>query len=276
MSKTKLFLINFLLICQLLDAGDTTRILIGSPVHQKTTILKEFLLSLKKLESDNLSVDYYFIDDNESPESSKLLLEFSKKYPQNTIYEKIAIRHHYECTETTHYWNDELVWKVAGFRNKIILKAKQDNYDYLFLLDSDLVLHPKTLKRLITSQKDIISNIFWTKWFPEGNPAPQVVKYNQSNEESKIFTNNLKIPGIYQVDFLGACTLISKNAITAGVNYDRLEGITDPGEDVHFCRRAINAGFLLYVDTHYPAFHIYRESELSGVFKFKENCKEKN
>ena len=51
------------------------RIIIGSPVCQKTAILKEFLLSLTELHKESLDVAYCFIDDNKDAESAKLLLD---------------------------------------------------------------------------------------------------------------------------------------------------------------------------------------------------------
>ncbi|ARO64137.1 Glycosyl transferase [Bacillus cereus] len=53
------------------------RILIGSPINQKENILKEFLMSLQELETDELEVSYYFIDDNEESNSSALLEKFA-------------------------------------------------------------------------------------------------------------------------------------------------------------------------------------------------------
>ena len=79
------------------------------------------------------------------------------------------------------------------------------------------------------------------------------------------FINNLRKPGIYEVGGLGACTLISKKAIKAGVNFKEIRNISFWGEDRHFCIRAQALGFDLFVNTHYPAYHIYREADLVGV-----------
>jgi len=81
--------------------------------------------------------------------------------------------------------------------------------------------------------------------------------------------NQLKVPGVYTVGGLGACTLISKRAIQAGVNFKEIYNISFMGEDRHFCIRAVALGFELFVDTHYPAFHIYRLSDLDGLAEFK-------
>lgn len=40
------------------------------------------------------------------------------------------------------------------------------------------------------------------------------------------------------------------------------------GEDRHFCIRAAALGLRLFVDTHYPAYHIYRSADLAGAERF--------
>lgn len=261
------------------------RVLIGSPIHQKAPILKEFLESLVRLETGNIKVDYCFFDDNNQDSSRELLNKFERENKNTKVFlsndNEIYQKDHF-----THYWNDRLIQKVASMKNEIINYAIENEYDYLFLVDSDLVLNPKTLNQLIDAQKDIISNIFWTSWQPNTIEMPQVwledeysmcKKQNPplSDEEitSRTFSllHQLKIPGIYEVGGLGACTLISKTALVSGVNFSRISNLSFWGEDRHFCIRAAALGFQLFVDTHYPAYHIYRDSDLEGVKTFKLN-----
>lgn len=270
----------------------SVRILVGSPIHQKPAILKEFLDSLNRFEKDSLVVHYYFVDDNFIEESSTILKKFSDKHPNSCIIDKIIDRNEapaFTCNEVTHYWKDELLWRVANYKNRMIKHAKEKDYDYLFLIDSDIVLHPLSIKQLIKANKDIISNIFWTTWSPNRSQEPQVWVYDagtsfkfQTTEKitSEIarkrtlsFYQTLKQPGVYEVGGLGACTLINKNALNKDISFERLKNLNFWGEDRHFCTRACALGLRLFVDTHYPAYHIYRESDLSGVKEFVNNCK---
>ncbi|MCM2531964.1 glycosyltransferase family 2 protein [Neobacillus pocheonensis] len=261
------------------------RVLVGSPVHRKPNILKEFLSSLLKIDSNGLEINYFFIDDNIEAESTNLLNKFSKENEGVTL---ISSRYNdtFRSNEKgTHIWNSNLVWKVAEFKNQIIEFALKNDYDYLFLIDSDILLHPKTIQHLIGEKKDIISEIFWTDFGGDGRELPQVWlqdEYNfyyKDNENTSIdeiyntmaeFLNKLKIPGVYEVGGLGACTLISKHALQKGVNFSRIKNVSFAGEDRHFCIRTVALGLNLYVDTHYPAFHIYRESDLSRIPDFNE------
>ncbi|WP_058300367.1 glycosyltransferase [Gorillibacterium timonense] len=262
----------------------TFRVLTASPIRQRPVVLNEFLLSLKKLNLPGIEMDFLFVDDNEDAISSKLLLDF-KRDCGNTRIVVGEQEGSYLCNETTHNWNEELVWKVARYKDIMIDDAKNREYDYLFLIDSDLVLHPDTVKHLIRTEKDIVSTVFWTKWQPDMPELPQVWlrdHYSQVpmrrgenlSEQEQLrrhssFLKQLRTPGIYEVGGLGACTLISKKALHAGVSFNEIKNISFWGEDRHFCIRAAALGLPLYVDTHYPAFHIYRESDLKKLPAFQ-------
>jgi len=258
---------------------DKKRILIGSPVHQKPEILNMFLTSLLNLETDGYDVSFLFIDDNIEAKSSELLDRFrqgSRAFVLKSYYHDQYIK-----TDHTHVWHDSLIWKVAGFKNEIIDFCLHNDYDYLFLIDSDLVLHPNTLNQLVAANREIISNIFWTKWQPDIMELPQVwvkdfytlyhANRNEKLNQEEItrrtleFLTMLRKPGVYKVGGLGACTLIARSALEKGVNFSEISNVSFWGEDRHFCIRAAALGIELYVDTHYPAFHIYRDSDLEHV-----------
>ena len=287
----------FILLCVIwsglsAETAKKIRILVGSPVRQKPAILKEFLSSLNHLKETGFTLDYCFVDDNVQSPSRDLLLEFAKeKGSRCTIVTApdTASSPRYLCTENTHHWEAASMWRVAAFKDRIIRKAQEEEYDYLFLIDSDLVLHPKTLEQLLGANKEVLSNIFWTRWqaeereplpnvwlsdfyaffaaAPGEKPAPE-----EKNRLSSAFLAELKKPGVYEVGGLGACTLISKAALKKGVCFQKLRNLSIPGEDSHFCIRATALGLSLFVDTHFPAYHIYRESELSGVSDFLQSC----
>ncbi|WEK55853.1 MAG: hypothetical protein P0Y55_07355 [Candidatus Cohnella colombiensis] len=266
---------------------DQKKVLIGSPVHQKPAILLQFLASIEALQVSEYTVDYIFMDDNDEAQSSALLSDFQIRHPK-TLIVKSPSTTEYQRDDYTHYWREELIWKVAVMKDYMLRHAFEQGYEYVFLVDSDLVLHPRTLNHLIGTEKDIISNIFWTRWQPGTIEMPQVwlqdeysmnvKKHNQpaSNEEKALqmfeFFAKLRIPGVYEVGGLGACTLISRKALGAGVRFERIKNLSFWGEDRHFCIRASALGLSLYVDTHYPAYHIYRDSDLEGVAAFKQRC----
>lgn len=258
------------------------KVVIGSPVKQKATILQQFLESLGNLDGEGLTIEYVFIDDHET--ASELLGNFAVNHARTLIISGDNPGE-YCCDENTHCWQEHLIWKVAAYKNRIIEYALQTGADYLLLVDSDLYLHPQTLKHLMEVKKDIVSEVFWTKWAQELPPLPQVWVGDQyrlfsvargeelSEDEQAVrrqeFITMLKTPGVYKVGGLGACTLISRYALEKGVNFKEIYNLGFIGEDRHFCIRAAALGFELFADTRYPPFHIYRESELAVLAEYK-------
>ncbi|MDT9027891.1 glycosyltransferase family 2 protein [Rossellomorea yichunensis] len=262
-------------------------VLIASPVRQKPAILGEFLTSIKELKRDQAKVDYLFIDDNDEQASHQLLTQFKEEH-ENTMVWDWEDQKPYLCDEMTHHWNEELIWKVAAMKDRMLEYVLKEGYDAIFLIDSDLVLHPGTLEQLLLADKDIISNIFWTRWKPDDMEMPQVwlqdtyTLYRKGRNEvitgqeamQRIlqFFRQLRVPGVYEVGGLGACTMIRREAIEVGVRFAEIKNLSFQGEDRHFCIRAAALGLSLYVDTHFPAYHIYRESDLEGVADYKNKA----
>ncbi|MBD2847633.1 glycosyltransferase family 2 protein [Paenibacillus sp. IB182496] len=256
------------------------RILVGSPVCQKPQILARFLTGLARLRQQRVALDFYLIDDNEDPASSEQLQAFARAQERASIL-PAARQDRYVRDEHTHYWNERLVWKVAAFKDAIIARARELDYDHLLLIDSDLLLHPDAVERLADTGKAIISELFWTRWQPDAQPQPQVwlqdeyTQWEQQRGETLTaeeqgaryaeFIARLNQPGVYPVGGLGACTLISRGALQAGVSFRMIPNLSFWGEDRHFCIRAAALGLELYVDTRAPAYHIYRDSDLEGA-----------
>lgn len=258
------------------------KVLIGAPICQEPIILHCFFLSLKRLVIPGFEVYYHFIDDNHELQSKELLAGFAKEVNNVTI-EK-ADNEAGKQIYRNHNWTQSKIWKVADFKDRIIARAREEEFDYLFFIDSDLLLYPQTVGHLIDTGKEIVSEVFWTKWTATSKEHPQVwlsdvyTQYEKalgekiSAEEMEIrkgaFFDKLRVPGLYEVGGLGACTLISKSAMEKGASFKLIKNLSFWGEDRHFCVRANALGIDLFVDTHYPAYHIFRMGELPGGLEF--------
>lgn len=266
------------------------KILIGSPVYQKPKILEAFLKSLSALHHDNFTLDYIFIDDNINVKSKEMLVNFQKENASVIILQGTK-RTIYVCDEESHHWNDELMFKVADYKNRIIQYAINHDYEALFFVNSDLILHPDLIIHLERQQKEIVSELFWSQWhdglplepnvwlFDEYDMVPKQPGEQLSPRESVKrqagFIEMLKRPGLYEVGGLGACTLIQKSALLKGVNFSPIKNLTIHGEDRFFCIRAAVLNIKLFVDTQFPAYHIYRDSDLAGVSDYMKECRKR-
>lgn len=267
-----------------------SKILIGSPVKQKTNILKEFLTGLDEADKGNCDIVYYFVDDNTIEESSTLLAEFANTHP--TIIKKGAdIFDMSKSTESDDYidhtWKSVNLEKVTAYKDAIIDYCVSENFDYLFLIDSDIVLDKCVIPQLLSDNVDIVSSIFYSQWQKNGMLTPQCFWIPDVYTRFKAFNvpitgeeahqirldmyEKLKTPGLYKVDGLGACTLIKREPLEKGVSFKEIYNLAIPGEDRPFCIRATVLGYELFMDSTYPSYHIHKEKYLDRVDEFKRD-----
>lgn len=262
-----------------------SRILIGSPIRLKNTILQEFLQGLDEVDKSDHKVEFYFVDDNVDKKSTELLQEFAKR--NKSILRAGAELFQTDDQYANHGWKPETLAKVTCYKNTIIQYCIDEEYDYLLLIDSDIILDKRALLQLISDDVDIVSNVFWNQWKKNGRLTPQCFwipdiylqesawntprSFEESHKIRMETYEKMKIPGLYRVDGTGACTLIKRRALVAGVNFTEIPNLKILGEDRPFCIRAGVLGFDLYMDTHYPAYHCSREIFLDRVEEFKRD-----
>ncbi|OAS21141.1 hypothetical protein [Paenibacillus oryzisoli] len=230
------------------------RILIGAPVRQDEMTFKLYLDSLKALNTEGLEVEFLFL-----LHGSEHLI----KYLEPHQYLGVTPGSEYKRDDITHHWTNENLAAVTYMKNRLLFEASA--FDAFFLVDSDIILHPETLQQLVKADKPIVSNVFWTKWQPDEAEMPNAWNYDHYS----FLPGELerwREPGIYPVGMSGACILIKREVILAGVNYSPIYNVSHSlWEDRAFCIRAACAGFQIYMDTTYPAKHLYRESDIQEV-----------
>lgn len=254
------------------------KILIGSPVRTteqwQVDTFKAYIESLDNLNvPDGAVVDRLFIYHN-SPGLRDVLDECELKHGKQYITE-FKSNDEYKCEDRTHVWTHTNIHNMVQMRNFLLKFARAKEYDYYFMVDADLVLHPDTLTHLISCKKHIIAECFWTNWILGSNspPGPNAWDYNQASyfrgyeETIKLWSK----PGLYRIGMSGACILLSKPVIQHPVvSYDPIYNVSFFGEDRYFCIRAAVAGFEIWLDTHYPPKHLYRKSDVEEYLASRE------
>ena len=237
------------------------KVLITAPLRQDLKYFIEYRKSVGKLiVPHGYKVDVFYVINN----CDDVIPYLENHYP----YDKFVVcndDNEYIKTNGDHIWRDKTIQKVAQYRNMTIDYALEHGYDYWFSVDTDLVLHPYTLCDLLDDNKDIVSEIFWSK-DPGGYEWCNAwMRDKYSGTEAKF-----KEPGLYQVGMTGACTLVKRKVLEAGVNYDFLPNLTIWGEDRHFCIRAAAHRFEMWVDTRCPATHLFTEQCYQEYMRNKE------
>lgn len=243
------------------------RILLCAPVHEDEKIFKLYLEHLRRLEiPEGYEVHRGFMLHNCEHLSRHLKKEYNEVgliYNNTTKYEK---------NENTHLWKNDNFSDVVKMKNNFIDIMLKNNFDYIFYVDSDLMLHPKTLVSLLKADKDMIAEIFWTEWQKEAT-MPMVEMPNcWISDHYNIDLPSLnawKNKGYYRVGMTGACTLIKRKVLESGiVNWNPIYNQSfSIWEDRAFCTRVAVEGHEIWIDTHYPAKHLYRESEYNKFIK---------
>lgn len=241
------------------------KILITAPLRQETDIFLEYQKGLDALEvPEGYAVSRFFVVND-----CREVIPFI----ENAEWTETETGEAYEKTGNDHLWTLDLMRKMSGLRNMTIRKMLDGGYDYWFSVDTDIVLDPRTLKTLIEADRDIVSEIFWTK-------APSGFYWCNAwmADQSAGMPEDWKKPGLYRCGMTGALTLVKRKVFEAGVDYTQIPNIRTAlrGEDRHFCVRAACAGFEMWIDSHCPAEHLYTRSVYNDYMaRRRETCLQK-
>ena len=183
------------------------KILITAPLRQDVDIFLEYQKGLDALEvPEGFTVDRFFVVND-----CKEVIP----YIRGAEYVVADAGDKYEKTANDHLWTLDLMLKMSELRNRTITEALNGGYDYWFSVDTDLVLDPWTLYRLIEADKCIVSEIFWTQHWCNAWEHDQ---YSPPRDE-------WRKPGLYKVGMTGACTLVKRAVFEAGVDYTPIPNI---------------------------------------------------
>ena len=237
------------------------KILITAPVHQDAKIFREYLWSLNRLEiPEGYEIHKYFYLHN---------ADNLKKFLQPNEYEIFKDDTKIEESDRTHIWKQENFSAVSQMRTKALQKAREENFDYIFSVDSDVILHKNNLIELINDNKDIVAKMYWTI-FDSNIPYLSMPNcYDYINEKGqRIFKNgmnNLKFLGLHKIGVTGACTLIGKRIIDEPlIDYSPIKIFSySKWEDYAFCIKAysIIPDVSIYVDNIHSPKHLYRKED---------------
>ena len=245
------------------------KILFFSSLYKDKEVLEVTLPSWMNLNTANFQMDYLLYDDNKQKGAVSYMQQFESDYKEKVIIERDWLTD--AQVYKNHNWTTSNIDRVIHIKNKAIDIALSKNYDYIFLVDADLVLHPYTLTHLVQTAKDFVFEVFWTVFTDQTYAKPNCWDVHSWDYKYKQTIYQLKQAGTYKVGAGGACTLISKEALQRGVNFNRISNMPFAGEDRHICTRADVLGIDIYVDTHYPAFHIFKNNQSKEALQWFQN-----
>jgi len=238
------------------------RIVIMSPIHNKKWLLSYFLRAISKIDYPNKET--IFLSNNNDKSIIALLEEYGEVYEYNEVEstaERTSGRYH----------------SLVKIRNKMLDIAFRDNdFDYMFSLDSDVLVVPEIVKNLLSFEKDFIGALVWNDLHFARKDKPNHIgnimnlRGAQKNHFKHIqpIIRNVLIP----VDMTGAVALMSKKVYLSGVRYQYHQQGEDPGFAIECHKREIQQWSWTSLQLHAMTKKVLQEYILDGII---EEIKEK-
>jgi hypothetical protein len=282
-------------LTQILPSHKPIRVLIGGPVRKRLDVLRAHLDTLAWQElPPRVEVGYCFVPDFEDPADPALAhLEAWVAERKGVLLQGVpATANDFGDTGgPTHRWTQTAMGRVGANKNIILRYALQNNYDYVWLVDSDLVLDPYVLRSLLDSRQPLVAAVYWTRWdkFAGMKAGPQVwlrhiyepfqtpgIVTRGMNEGE--FRAKLVARELTRVWGLGACTLIRRDVVEKGVGFHQFPalpkgGLWD-GEDRHFCSWAEHLHVPMAADPWPDIFHVYHDEDVAKIPEYVQRFSE--
>ena len=149
-------------------------------------------------------------------------------------------------------------YQIDQIRNLIAEWAK--HYDYLFSVDSDIVLPKDALVKMLAADKDIISGMYIQR--KPGQHILELYKVTANGGMTNIAIEELLGLGVVEIAGCGfGCCLIKGNVFRT-MQYPHfyyqsaLDHNNTVSEDVYFCKKARDLGFKVWADPSISCEHI--------------------
>ena len=160
-------------------------------------------------------------------------------------------------------------------RTKALEYARENNFDYVFSIDSDTILCKTTLNELLSFNLPFVSKLHWSYWIngDEKSKGPNCYDGRTSQGQILFFNSPEKfnIPGLYEVGSAGGCNLISKEIFQhPEITYYPIPILKSScWEDFAFATRCkcVIPNITFFIDTNNPVKHLYHKSDFDKWIK---------
>lgn len=215
-------------------------IMIGSPIlRNRAWVLPRYLEAIFDLKYPKEDIHLAFFLNGEPQDRTQCILEIFQSRYENE-YKSIDI------------WNlnDNYVYVRDGNRDyshfaairNIWLQMRKENDTHVFSVDSDILVYPETLNRLLEVNQPIVSALICNSVEKRACPQYNIHRFSKHHDGIvPMIPEDVEGP-IAKIDFTGACYLIKKEVLDDNVCY----GFHSQGEDVIFCKKAEEKGYSRY------------------------------
>lgn len=258
-----------------------THIVVGTAIRKPPAIVAAYLAHLAAQDlPPNHRLTYAFVLDTADPAVRDLVTSFVQTHGGWIADSPAPDQQDFaDDQDRTHLWTDSAMARVGALKNRIIQHALDVRADYLWFVDADLLCDRYTLRSLLDAKGRIVCGVYWTRWHKpyQGqviHAAPQVwlnhpyVLHGRGWTEPE-FRKALVERRLVPVYGQGACTLIRRDVLEAGVDFTRLPDLPTTGmwqgEDRHFCVKAERLHIPMLADAWPNIFHVYHPEDADQI-----------
>ncbi len=244
-------------------SNNNAKVLVGCPTYiGMKYCLSRFLERVKNLSYNNYEI--LIVDNSDTDEYYNLL---SKEEGITVIKDN--------------FQSEKPLLKVINSRNKIINYALENNFDYILMLDQDVIPTTNIIEELLKENKDLISGLYYNHFMVSGKMKTLPVAWTTlTDAEFDELKSKISLPpSVKSVDEIprhltaeeikskkilevfhpsAGAMLISKNVFSK-IDYSLNQASlaeTNISDDVIFIRKARKAGFVCYCNTSVLCDHL--------------------
>ncbi|QGU00565.1 Glycosyltransferases involved in cell wall biogenesis [Candidatus Syntrophocurvum alkaliphilum] len=222
------------------------KVFIGCPVRNRAWVLPVYLDHIKNLDYPKELVEYCFIINDCTDNTSEILQDFAKNQKN-----KVKLVTKNLGSEDRHERGWYSFTRLTRLRNYLLEEFLKSDCNYFFSVDSDILVPPNALSQLINNDCEIVSALVCNGHEVGNTNIYNILKKVDGN--SWHFITDFSREGLFSVDCTGAAYLIKRNVIEKhNVRYSSLYG----AEDIGFCEDVKRKGIPIYCDGRIECRHI--------------------
>lgn len=253
-------------------------ILIGCPVRNREWIIPRYLEGIYSLNYPKENIILYWLVNDSTDETYNILKDFEQEHQdeyKNIIIEKIKNRvREYKRLIKGSYVLAEKFWlevytNLANLRNTVINKVLELNADYLFNIDSDIIINDvETLNILLSENKPVISAIInndqiRNPLLPIQKSACNILNFDSFGKVKHII--DWELNSTFKIHITGAICLYNAEIFN---NSKVRFGYSRYGEDIYMAERILEEGIEVWTTSKVLPNHIMAE----GLFDVCNKC----
>ena len=227
---------------------DYPYVLISAPIRNRASQLYKYLESIYQLDFPKRLISIYWIINDNRDSSLAILQKFQEHFGGiNGLYRNIQIEEinlKSPPDARTSIRRKAIYKNLAFLRNKTLDYFLTTDNEYLFSIDSDIMVFSNCLKKLLKTDKDLISaeiaNDFGRGFI--GNTLKFISDSKHPDNGQYVHLKLPDMPEIYEVDLTGAVFLAKRVVIESGAKYSNHSF----GEDLPFCEAVKKNGFKMF------------------------------